>query len=201
MRESQDQIWVINDPLHLRHPITQTSQTSQRLPWWLTVVPQKGVGAHLGTSPPGGVGMGDLMQPPPPVGPRRSSQAICIPSLHCDLFFLLLLLARHPSIGAAWSLIKGETEVCVRPRRLITSQSSVILSYIWLLFSEGTWLSLKLRCAFRMALLAAVTAGHKPFIWMLSGNLVMAHCNSHCTHSSESFFFPPCLSGTFECCS
>lgn len=45
-----------------------------------------GVGAHLGTSPPEGVGMGDLMQPPPLVGPRRSSQAICIPSLHCDLF-------------------------------------------------------------------------------------------------------------------
>lgn len=182
MRESQDQIWVINDPLHLRHPITQTSQTSQRLPWWLAVVSQNGGRGSFGDKPTWRCrhGRSDAASASCRTSPIQPSH------MHSFSPLWSFSLARHPSMGAAWSLMKGETKVCVRPRRLITSQSSVILGYIWLLFSE---LSLKLRCAFRMALLAAVTAGHKPFIWMLSGNLVMAHCNSHCTHSSESFFF------------
>lgn len=37
--------------------------------------------------------------------------------------------------------------------------------------------------------------------WSMIWTLIKAHYNSHCPHSSQPFFSPSCLSGTFECCS
>lgn len=63
----------------------------------------------------------------------------------------------------------------------------------------GGRLSLKLRYAFRMALLAAVTAGPEPlpecFLETLSWHIVTVTVFI----PQRAFFF--CLSGTFECCS
>lgn len=113
---------------------------------------------------------------------------------------VIFLLARHPSTGSALKPHEGETKVCVCPRRLSTLQSSAHPPlHFDPVFRGG-----------KMAFIEAALCFNGPtcccdcrtwtVIWMLSGNLVMAHCNSHCTHSSESFFFS-CLSGTFECCS
>lgn len=148
-------------------------------------------------------GVGDQKQPPSPAGPHQSSQAtsICIPSLHCDLF-----VRTTPQNRLCVNPVEGETKVCVCPCRLILLQSSAHPPPHpdpVLFFSRGGKRpSLKLRYTFRMALLAAVTAGHEPlaecFLESLSWHIVTV---TVLIPQRAFFFFSSCLSGTFECCS
>lgn len=91
---------------------------SQRLPWLLVVVLQKGGSGlicGLATSLPfvmmawGGSNVASISCWTAPIQPSR---VICIPSLHCDLFFLL---AWHPGRGTALKPYEGETKVRVCP--------------------------------------------------------------------------------------
>lgn len=173
IRESQDQIWVFNDPLYLFHPVTQTSKFPRScLGWWLWSC--KGCRGSFGTSHPSTLMMamawGILCSLR-----RQPSQVICIPSFHCDYFFY------YPQRRLCLKLYEGEENVFLSHRK-----AALVLHVL-------KWLLLKLRSAFRMTLQDMnryLNAFWKPCHGTLTVTVLIPQ---------RAFF--PCLSGTFECCS
>lgn len=176
------------------HPIIQISQ---RLPWLMVVVSKEGSGARLGqaTRLPLAVMAWEIKTSllflcwTPPTQPSRTS--VCIPCLHCDLFVSSVGSAqsltreemRFESVHVGWSCCKAALIHCC-----------VLILFIYFLRGSGCLYS-------HNAPTCCCDCRTWTVIWMLLGQLVMAHCNSHCTHSSELLFFSSCLSGTYECCS
>lgn len=128
MRESQDQIWVINDPLHLWSSGHTNFNISQRLPWLWAWSHRRLGSSRLWQRWHGRSEVASISWWSAPIQPNH----VC---MHSFSPLWPFSLAWCPSVGSASRLMMQR----LSPRRLITPQSSAPPSAaFWSCFPRGS---------------------------------------------------------------